>query len=72
MAQHRPLPRRTLRRRGRRSQSTQCLLLRRHRGGVFKTADGGVTWEAVSDGQGFGTGTVGAIAVADSDPNLFM
>src|SRR5262249_21696815 len=36
-------------------------------GGVFKTTDGGVSWEPVSDGQPFGTGTVGAIAVADSD-----
>ncbi|MGH9847328.1 MAG: WD40/YVTN/BNR-like repeat-containing protein, partial [Blastocatellia bacterium] len=39
-------------------------------GGVFKTTDGGVNWEPVSDGQGFGTGTVGAIAVAESDPNV--
>jgi photosystem II stability/assembly factor-like uncharacterized protein len=39
-------------------------------GGVFKTIDGGENWEPVSDGQGFGTGTVGAIAVADSDPNV--
>ena len=38
-------------------------------GGVFKTTDGGANWEPVSDGQPFGTGTVGAIAVADSDPN---
>ncbi|MFN0087996.1 MAG: WD40/YVTN/BNR-like repeat-containing protein [Blastocatellia bacterium] len=38
-------------------------------GGVFKTVDGGVNWEPVSDGQPFGTGTVGAIAVADADPN---
>ncbi|HWQ32660.1 MAG TPA: glycosyl hydrolase, partial [Blastocatellia bacterium] len=39
-------------------------------GGVFKTTDGGANWEPVSDGQPFGTGTVGAIAVADSDPNI--
>ncbi len=39
-------------------------------GGVFKTTDGGVNWEPVSDGQPFGTGTVGAIAVADADPNV--
>src|SRR5262245_13468322 len=39
-------------------------------GGVFKTADGGVTWEPVSDGQQFGTGTVGAIEVSQSDPNI--
>ncbi|MEP7338701.1 MAG: glycosyl hydrolase [Acidobacteriota bacterium] len=39
-------------------------------GGVYKTSDGGVNWESVSDGQGFGTGTVGAIAVSESDPNV--
>jgi photosystem II stability/assembly factor-like uncharacterized protein len=39
-------------------------------GGVFKTTDGGENWQPVSDGQPFGTGTVGAIAVADADPNI--
>src|SRR5262244_931043 len=39
-------------------------------GGIFRTTDGGVNWEPVSDGQPFGTGTVGALAVADSDPNI--
>jgi photosystem II stability/assembly factor-like uncharacterized protein len=39
-------------------------------GGVWKTTDGGVNWEPVSDGQPFGTGTVGAIAVSQSDPNV--
>ena len=38
-------------------------------GGVWKTTDGGINWEPVSDGSVFGTGSVGAIAVADSDPN---
>ena len=38
-------------------------------GGVWKTTDGGINWESVSDGSVFGTGSVGAIAVADSDPN---
>src|SRR3954451_22236589 len=38
-------------------------------GGVFKTVDNGVTWMPMSDGQ-FKTGSVGAIAVADSDPNV--
>jgi photosystem II stability/assembly factor-like uncharacterized protein len=38
-------------------------------GGIFKTTDGGVNWENVSDGF-FKTGSVGAIAVADSDPNV--
>ena len=39
-------------------------------GGVWKTTDGGNNWESVSDGSVFGTGSVGAIAVADSDPNV--
>jgi photosystem II stability/assembly factor-like uncharacterized protein len=39
-------------------------------GGIFKTTDGGVNWEPVSDGQPFGTGTVGALAVSQSDPNV--
>jgi photosystem II stability/assembly factor-like uncharacterized protein len=38
-------------------------------GGVFKTTDGGTTWQPITDGQ-IGTGSVGAIAVADSDPNV--
>ncbi len=39
-------------------------------GGVWKTTDAGMHWESVSDGKGFGTGSVGAIAVAQSDPNV--
>jgi photosystem II stability/assembly factor-like uncharacterized protein len=38
-------------------------------GGVWKTTDGGLRWLNVSDGQ-LGTGSVGAVAVADSDPNV--
>ena len=38
-------------------------------GGVWKTTDGGEVWENVSDGF-FGTGSVGAVAVAPSDPNV--
>ena len=38
-------------------------------GGVWKTTDGGTYWENVSDGY-FGTAAVGAIAVADADPNV--
>jgi photosystem II stability/assembly factor-like uncharacterized protein len=37
-------------------------------GGVWKTTDGGQTWKAVSDG--FFGGTIGAVAVAPSDPNV--
>ncbi len=35
-------------------------------GGVWKTVDGGQTWKAVSDG--FFGGSIGAVAVAPSDP----
>jgi photosystem II stability/assembly factor-like uncharacterized protein len=38
-------------------------------GGVFKTTDAGANWESVTDGQ-VKTGTVGAIAVSESDPNV--
>jgi photosystem II stability/assembly factor-like uncharacterized protein len=38
-------------------------------GGVWTTEDAGTTWRNVSDGA-FKTGSVGAIAVADSDPNV--
>ena len=38
-------------------------------GGVFKTTDGGTYWENVSDGY-FKTASVGALAVAQSDPNV--
>ena len=38
-------------------------------GGVWKTTDGGTYWQNVSDGF-FKTAAVGAIAVADSDPNV--
>lgn len=37
-------------------------------GGVWKTTDGGKTWGNISDGY-FG-GSIGAVAVADSDPNV--
>ena len=38
-------------------------------GGIFKTVDGGQHWLPVGDGQ-LKLGSVGAIAVADSDPNI--
>ena len=38
-------------------------------GGVFKTTDGGINWTPMTDGQ-LATGSVGAIAVAESDPNV--
>ena len=38
-------------------------------GGVWKTTDGGNTWNNVTDGQ-LATGSVGAVTVAPSDPNV--
>ncbi|MEW5899989.1 MAG: glycosyl hydrolase [Acidobacteriota bacterium] len=38
-------------------------------GGVWKTEDGGLGWRCVSDGF-FRTGSVGAVAVCESDPNV--
>ena len=38
-------------------------------GGVWKTGNAGITWENISDDY-FKVGTIGAIAVADSDPNV--
>ena len=38
-------------------------------GGVWRTDDAGITWRNISDGQ-FGVGSIGDIAVAESDPNV--
>lgn len=38
-------------------------------GGVWKTDDAGLTWKNISDGY-FKTGSVGAVTVAESDPNV--
>ena len=38
-------------------------------GGIWKTIDDGISWKNVSDGF-LKTGTVGAIAVSESDPNV--
>ncbi len=38
-------------------------------GGVWKSEDSGVSWSCLTDGQ-LGTGSVGALAVAESDPNV--
>jgi photosystem II stability/assembly factor-like uncharacterized protein len=38
-------------------------------GGVFKTINYGITWEPVTDGQ-IATGSIGAIDVSDSNPNV--
>ncbi|SDB51918.1 Sortilin, neurotensin receptor 3 [Flavobacteriaceae bacterium MAR_2010_188] len=37
-------------------------------GGVWKTEDAGSTWECISDG--FFGGSIGAVAVSESDPNI--
>ncbi|HEX8097248.1 MAG TPA: hypothetical protein VF507_04400, partial [Pyrinomonadaceae bacterium] len=38
-------------------------------GGLWKTTDGGISWRPISD-EYFKTGTVGAIGICDSDPNV--
>ncbi|REJ99386.1 MAG: glycosyl hydrolase [Acidobacteria bacterium] len=38
-------------------------------GGVWKTTDAGINWRNVSDDY-FGVGSIGALAVAESDPNV--
>ncbi len=38
-------------------------------GGVWKTTNAGMTWDNISD-EHFNVGTIGAIAVAESDPNV--
>jgi photosystem II stability/assembly factor-like uncharacterized protein len=40
-------------------------------GGVWRSTDAGASWRAISDST-FGTGSVGAIAVAPSDPNVIV
>ncbi|BAO75373.1 glycosyl hydrolase, BNR repeat precursor [Winogradskyella sp. PG-2] len=40
-------------------------------GGVFKTTDDGITWKNISDGF-FKTGSIGAIAVSESDANVVV
>lgn len=40
-------------------------------GGIWKTTDGGIRWDNVSDGY-LKTGTVGAISVSQSNPNVIL
>lgn len=40
-------------------------------GGVYKTTDDGITWKNISD-DFFKTGTVGALAVSESNPNIVL
>ena len=39
-------------------------------GGVWKTTDAGQSWNNVTDGSVLGVGSIGAISVAHSDPNV--
>lgn len=47
----------------------QCFYFGSTGGGVWKTTDGGLIWENVSDGY-FKRASVGAIAVSQADPNV--
>src|SRR5690242_11851180 len=38
-------------------------------GGIWKSTDGGAGWQPVADGQ-IKTGSVGSLAVSESDPNI--
>src|SRR6187431_129227 len=38
-------------------------------GGVFRTTDGGASWQPITDGK-VPVGSTGSIAVAESDPNI--
>jgi photosystem II stability/assembly factor-like uncharacterized protein len=49
--------------------NTQRYLMGATGGGVWETTDAGGTWTNISDGF-FHTGSIGAIAVAPSDPNV--
>ncbi|WP_425235507.1 WD40/YVTN/BNR-like repeat-containing protein [Ulvibacterium sp.] len=40
-------------------------------GGIWKTVDDGITWKNISDGF-LKTGTVGALAVSESNPNIVV
>src|SRR5262245_18744838 len=38
-------------------------------GGLFRTTDGGVNWEPITDGK-VPVASMGSVAVADNDPNI--
>jgi photosystem II stability/assembly factor-like uncharacterized protein len=50
-------------------QNTQTYYMGSTGGGLWKTEDAGLSWNNISDGQ-FKMGSVGAIGVAESDPNV--
>ncbi|MFT5301551.1 MAG: photosystem II stability/assembly factor-like uncharacterized protein [Mariniblastus sp.] len=39
-------------------------------GGIWKTSDAGITWSNISDGSLKTSGSVGAISISNSDPNV--
>ncbi len=69
MAKYRPIPGWSFTNGKWRDRKSHDLLHGRHRGGVWKTVDGGNTWVCVSD-TAFHSSSVGALAVAASDPNV--
>jgi photosystem II stability/assembly factor-like uncharacterized protein len=50
-------------------QNSQIYYMGSTGGGMWKTEDAGISWKNISDGQ-FKMGSVGAIGVAESDPNV--
>ena len=67
MALDRPLPWRTRGRGGRCSRRLHDFLFRHVNGGIWKTTDAGTVWTPIFDGQP--VGSIGALAVAPSDPS---
>ena len=55
--------------RDRRSSQPQTFYMGVASGGLFRTTDGGASWTPITDGK-IPLGSMGSIAVADSDPNI--
>jgi len=68
MAWYRPVSRRARAGRDRGGGQPIHLLFRRRFGGVWRTNDGGVSWQPISDGSVISS--IGAIAVFRLDPNV--
>ncbi len=62
-------PGRSLYRGGWKHGETPGILFRRHRGGLWKTTDGGLTWRVVTDGK-IKSSSVGAVAVCEANPDI--